>query len=176
MRFKTIHPDGDSYDGVVTQISRTFIALRESTDFELDGMIILPKKVIKGYRDSRFEECTNGIMRWNDSIRQISTPRWLDACDAIPDVLMAMKDRDIWPGVESLSDDAQDSWFLLGPIVSVSDSSFTVANYDAAGNWGDISELDYGEVLKLEFDDKYSNHFNEYMRIHNSGRIRASKP
>ena len=65
MRFKTRHPDGDNYDGVVIHIAPNFIVVREVVDFEFDGVQVLPKKVIRGFRDGKFEECGNAIMRQN---------------------------------------------------------------------------------------------------------------
>ena len=62
MRFKTKHPDGDNYDGVITHIKPAFVVLREEKDFELDGIIILPKRVIKGVRDGRYDRCCNQIL------------------------------------------------------------------------------------------------------------------
>ena len=41
MRFKTKHPDGDSYAGIVTHIKPGFIVLREEEGFELDGMVLV---------------------------------------------------------------------------------------------------------------------------------------
>jgi hypothetical protein len=70
LRLKTRNPDGDNYDGIVTQIKSTFIVLREETDFDFDGIIILPKKVIKGYRDCEYERCLNEILRENNILRK----------------------------------------------------------------------------------------------------------
>lgn len=41
LRFKTIHPDDDNYDGVVTHIKPDFIVIREKQDFEFDGAATL---------------------------------------------------------------------------------------------------------------------------------------
>ncbi|MCP4711456.1 MAG: hypothetical protein GY869_22780, partial [Planctomycetes bacterium] len=68
LRFKTVHPDGDNYDGVITDIKRSFVVLREQRDFEFDGLNLLFKKFIKGYRDGRFEICLNEIIRDNGQI------------------------------------------------------------------------------------------------------------
>ena len=61
LRFKTVHPDGDDFDGVVTHIKQRFVVLREERGFVFDGLVLLPKRVIKGWRDGRFERCTNKI-------------------------------------------------------------------------------------------------------------------
>jgi hypothetical protein len=63
LRFNTVHPRGDAHDGIVVHIARTFIVLREERDFELDGLIVLPKSAMKSCRDNKFEACHNLILR-----------------------------------------------------------------------------------------------------------------
>lgn len=93
LRFKTIHPDSDNYDGVVTHIKSDFIVLREKQDFEFDGVIILPRRVIKGYRDNRYESCSNQILQQNGAIKKARVPRWFDKCESIPVVLAESRSR-----------------------------------------------------------------------------------
>ena len=62
MRFRTRHPEGDNYDGVIVHIGQHFIVVREEIDFEFDGIVVLPKKVIRGVRDGEFERCANKIL------------------------------------------------------------------------------------------------------------------
>jgi hypothetical protein len=83
LRFKTWHPDGDNYDGIVTQIKSEFIVLREEKDFDFDGIIILPKKIIKGYRDGKNDQCCNENLRENGAIKKCHAPRWLNACETL---------------------------------------------------------------------------------------------
>ena len=164
MRFKTQHPDGDKFDGVVTQIEHDFIVLREIADFEFDGAIVFPKKGITGYRDGKYDTCCNHILRQNGAIDQLSAPSWLKNCSTIPDVLSEIARRDIWPGVEALLDNGTDSALYIGPILEVGATSFKLESYDAAGGWENVYELEYDDVFKIELDSRYCNHFNAYMR------------
>jgi hypothetical protein len=165
LRFRTKHPDGDNFDGVVTHIKDEFIALHEERDFEFDGVVILPKKVIKGFRDSRFERCRNKILRENGSIRKIRSLRWLVSCGTLQDVMQEIMTRGIWPAVETLFHGGKKSAFFLGPIMSTSDDHFSLRCYDAAGHWEKKYKLSYDEIFKVEIDSRYCRIFNAYMRL-----------
>src|SRR5258708_34296148 len=86
LRLKTDHPHGDTYDGVVTQIAREFVVIRETTGLELDGIIILAKKFIKSCRDNKFDRCRNEILRMNGALRKCRQPDWLLNCESVWDV------------------------------------------------------------------------------------------
>ena len=101
LRFKTKHPDGDNYDGVVTHVKPGFIVLREERDFEFDGLIVLPKRFILAQSRG---SATTGFFS------SVMTPQ-------------------------------------------------------ASGE--KTYELNYDEILRIEIDSKYCNHFNDYMRARN---------
>jgi len=163
MRFKTAHPDGDNYDGIITHIKRDFIVLREEDDFEVDGLIGLPKRFVKGVRDGKYDRCVNEILRENTELKKLRPARWLNSCETFPRVFAGLKRRDIWPGVETV-DGEKKAAFYLGPITEVTDDGFSIAGYDAAGKWEGIYDLSYSEVFRVEFDSRYCKHFNAYMR------------
>jgi len=167
LRFRTHHPDGDNYDGVVTLVKKDFIVLREERDFDFDGVIVLPKRSIRGYRDGKYEQCCNKILRQNGAIRKCRSPHWLQACQTLPQVISALKKRDIWPGVETLFSENTESAFYLGPITASADDYFYLKCYDAVGKWEKEYKLRYDEVFRVEFDSKYCNQFNAYMRGQN---------
>jgi hypothetical protein len=163
-RFKTGHPGGDKYDGVVMQIKPDFIVLREEEAFEFDGVVILAKKFIRGFRDGKYERCANEILRENGAIKKLRVPRWLDSCEAIPQALAAMMRRDIWPAIEIIYNEGGDSAFYLGVITGIEDEQFSIKSYDAAGKWEKNFVLSYEEIFKIEFDSRYCNHFNAHMK------------
>lgn len=163
LRLKTVHPDGGSYAGVVTDIKRNFIVLHKECDFEFDGLVVLPKRVISGFRDGRFEKCQNEILRQNKAIRRVRSPRWLDSCATLPQVVGRLRRQHVWPGVEILFNNGTDSAFYLGPIIRLTDDTFFLRCYDATGEWEKEYEIEYSEVFRIEFDSKYCNYFNAYM-------------
>ena len=164
MRFETIHPDGDAYDGVVTHIERNHVVLCPERDFEFDGLMVFPKKAIKGYRDSGFESCANKLMIHNGAIGSIPHVDWLDDCGSIKEILIGLKERDIWPAIEVLFENDSESTLHIGPITAIHRTRLSLHCYDAAGNWEKVYTLDFDEIFRIEFDTKYCNHFNAYMR------------
>ena len=124
VRFKTRHPDGDKVDGVVTHVKPSFIVLREEWDFEFDGVVVLPKKVITSCRDGKYDRCSNQILRRNGAMKKLHSPRWLESCETLPAIVAALMRRDIWPAVEILANQDTDSAFYIGPITSVDDDRF----------------------------------------------------
>ncbi len=164
MRFETAHPDNDNYDGVITQIKSDYVVLREEYSFEFDGVIILPKRVIKKIRDGKYDKCCNEIIRCNGAIKKLHTPKWLDNCETIHQVVNELKRRKIWIAVEILFDKETNSALYLGPIINIIDSHFSIKCYDAAGKWEKEYQIDYDEIFRIEFDSKYCNHFNAFMK------------
>lgn len=163
MRFKTKHPDGDSYDGVVIHIGDDFFAMRAEDSFEMDGIQIFPNSAIKGYRDKKYERCANEIMKANGEINRASPPEWLNDCNSMRDVIAQMMERDIWPAIENTFDD-DTSAFYLGKITKIKKNHFYLKGYDAAGKWKKEFKLRFDEIFRIEFDSKYCNNFNSYMR------------
>ena len=163
VRFKTRHPDGDNYDGVIVHIGRTFVVLREVRDLEVNGIILLPKRVIRGVRDGKFEACQSRILRQFGGLKRIKVPAWLPRCQTITDVFANLKRRSVWPGIETLRDDGSTA-FYLGPLKDVSVENVSIRCYDAAGQWEKTYHLPLQDVFRIEFDSKYCNLFNRYMQ------------
>jgi hypothetical protein len=164
MRFQTRHPEGDNYDGIVTQIKSEFIVMRGIDNFEVDGVLVIPKKSIKGFRDEKFERCYNQILRENKVLKKVRSPLWLNACETLADVMAQFMKRDIWPVIEVIRN--KNAELYIGPITDIAKKNFHHWCYDATGKWENEYELRYNEIFRIEFNDKYSNYFNAYMRRH----------
>ena len=157
MRFKTNHPDGDTYDGVVLLNRRNFILMREEGSFEFNGLILLPKRSICGYRDGDHEKRCNEILRRNRQIRQntgLLSP-WLKRCETIRDVVSGLCRNKIWPAVEVVEDEKEDYTFYIGPIVEPEKHDFGMWCYDAQGRWQDCYTIAYDEIFRLEFGAEF---------------------
>lgn len=162
IRFETEHPDGDVYDGIVTNIGSDFVAIREMDDLELDGMQIFPHAALAGFRDGKYEKTANEIIRFNGEIGKLETPEWLDQCETVVDVIKALHKNDIWPGIEIVYKDNSAS-FYLGPIVKVRKKSFDVDCYDATGKWEGEYKISYDEIFRIVIENRYCRNFNAYM-------------
>ena len=164
--FRTKHPEGDRFRGVVTEIKRSFIVLREEYELDFDGIIIAPKKYLKGCRDTKHEAISNRILRYTGAIKKAKSPKWLNNCDNLPDVILQIKKRDIWPIIEIIFDFEGEtiSDFYLGRIVEIKNEGFMMQPYDSTGNWDELYYIEYKEIFKIQFEDQYSTIFNDYMR------------
>lgn len=163
IRIKTSHPDKDAYDGIVVSDKSEFIVINQERDLEFDGIVFLQKKDIVKIRDGKYEKCANKIIRQNGEIEKLSAPDWIAECDTIKDVIKTLKSKDIWPAVEIIDNEKSGS-FYLGPIIATGKKIFQLYCYDAAGKWESIYKLPYDEIFRIEFDSKYCNHFNRFMR------------
>jgi hypothetical protein len=164
MRFETLHPENDNYGGVITHIKPDFIVLREEEYFEFDGIVILPKRFIKNVRDGKYDKCCNEILRHNGAIKKFKAPNWIDACETIPQILSLMQKRDIWGAVEIIINDETDTDFYLGKFTQVNEKEFSIKSYDATGKWEKDFKLDFDGIFRIEFDSKYCNYFNSFMK------------
>lgn len=166
LRFRTSHPAGDDVDGVVLHNARNFIVIKEMINLDFDGIVILPKKILKGYRDGKVEKCLNRILMFNGNIKKARMPRWLNKCNSIPEIIQQLMKRQIWPSVEIVweLDGKIESDFFIGPITQIDDNEFWIHDYEATGRWGYEWFIRFDEILKIKFEDRYSNAFNEFMR------------
>jgi hypothetical protein len=164
IRFETLHPDTDNYDGVITHNKPDFIVLREQEDFEFDGIVILSKQFIKSIRDGKYEKCCNEILRYNGAIKRLRVPKWMSNCETMQKIFNMAKRRNIWLGVEIVFKEGTESAFYIGPIASADEKHFSIKCYDATGKWEKEYQLDYAEVFKIEFASKYCNNFNAFMK------------
>ena len=166
VRFHTIHPDGDNYDGIVTNIKRNFIVIRETRELALDGIVVLPKKVLRGWRDSKFEASYNRILRYTGAIKKAKSPKWLEKCHSLSDVVRHLRMKNIWPMVEILFNKGRkkETDFFIGEIKEINDEGFWIRSYAATGKWEKEYPIEFKEIFKIEFDDPYSTIFNDYMR------------
>ena len=163
VRFKSRHPDGDNYDGIVVHNARTFIVLAEEQSFEFDGFVAMPKASIRGYRDTGIEACMNRIIRQNGELRRLKVPAWLTRCATIIELMETLKKRGIWPAIKTLFPDGSSALYL-GPLESISKEGFRIGCYDAAGQWETTYPLRWSELFRVEFNSRYCEHFNRYMR------------
>lgn len=174
VRFKTKHPHKDCYDGIVVKNEDNFIIIARFDNFEFNGITILTKRFISGYRNGDFENCANKIIRLNGHFKKVKIPAWLNDCEILEDVFKNLKKRKVWPGVEILFDNAKDSAFYIGPILGGNSQGFWLHCYDAAGEWEKEYFLSFKEVLKVDITDKYCDHFNKFMKSKKRSRTPAA--
>jgi hypothetical protein len=162
IRLTTTHPNADAYDGVVIHIGKSIVVLREFRDFQADGVLVFPKKSLAEARDDEFEACENKILKHSGEIKHINKMKWLASINTVEDLIRAMLKRKIWPAIERIT--SGDTALFVGSIMSVKSKSFEIYCYDATGKWEGAYNLYYNKVFRVEFESRYLNYFNDYMR------------
>ncbi|MFZ0420835.1 MAG: hypothetical protein WAM04_22225 [Candidatus Sulfotelmatobacter sp.] len=133
------------------------------TAFEADGIVVLPKKWILRVRNGQFEEAANAIIRHERTLYTVPSPSMQFArFRTLKELISYLQAQDIWPAIEIIFN--KKGIVYMGPISAISNKSFHMQCYSAAGEWTDESEFDYREVFKVEIQSKYVAHFNSYMR------------
>ncbi len=163
IRLATNHPDKEAYDGIVIHKTRSLVVICEIHDFEVDGIIAFPRIRIEKVMDSDLEECENKIIRMNDEIRNIKKPKWLGKMNSIGELIQYLCKKKIWPAIEIIHKD-NESALYVGPITKAGRTKFSIYCYDAAGDWEQEYTLNNSDVFRVEFNSKYTNHFNSYMK------------
>ena len=162
VRLTTSQPSGDAFDGVVIHIGKSIVALREFIDFQADGVLVFPKKSLAEVRDGELEVCENKILKHSGEIRNINKMKWLAGIDTVEDLIRVISKRKIWPAIEQVITD--DSALFVGSIVEVKNKFFEIYCYDAAGHWEGAKNIDHKKVFRVEFESRYLNYFNDYMK------------
>ncbi len=164
VRLKTKHPDGDCYDGIVLKETKDFVVLYSLNDFEQDGIVVLAKKFISGFRDGKFEKCFNAIVRFNGQFKKVRMPKWLAKCETFEDVFRKCLKLEIWPCIEILLKFRKlKSDFYLGKVVKGNESQVLFQGYDATGKWEKETIIEFDEILRIGFN-RYTAHFNAFMK------------
>jgi|GEM_PF-1861872 len=171
LRLKTAIPEWGNFDGVVTHNNKSMVVFREFPEFAADGVLILPKKHICGYRDSGFERCANAILRDGGALDDLCAIPWLDQIESLPQLFQEFVTRDVWPGVEVVFDDGDQSAYYIGPVLSADDRGFALCCYDSNGKWEKVYRLEYQEVARVTLGDNYTTEFNRYMRKHGADQL-----
>ena len=140
----------------------SIVLIREFKDLSADGIIGLPKKSLAGIRDGAFELCENEILRRSGEIGSAKPVKWLAEINTVEELLHGLSKRKVWPGIEQVK--RRGPALFVGPIFHLEKDACNIYCYDAAGNWEDIYRIEFKNIFKIEFESKYLNHFNEYMR------------
>ena len=163
IRIETNHVDEDEYNGIVIHLTNKMVVLYVVDNFEVDGVIAIPRNRIKGIRSSKFEKCEDIILRNNGEIKKIKKIKWLSNVTDMKELLGNIKKRKIWPIVEIEHKENVYSLYI-GPLKSLRNRKFDIHCYDATGEWEEEYSLSYLDIFKVEFDSKYAHHFNNYMK------------
>ena len=157
------HPDGTTLNGIILADKGPFYIIREFASFEPDGILIVPRKWLRGIRNSEHEICANAIIRNSKSINgAIDISVWLEKSTTVEEVLSGLSLNDLWPAIEVVH--GKESRMYLGRIVAISGKSFIMLCFDSDGVWIGEQKFKIADIFKIEFDSRYTINFSKYMR------------
>lgn len=162
----TTHPDGDSYNGVILGMSKSIAVFQDTSEFDFEGVSILPRKWITEIRDGEFEDCYDKVLRHYGEMKKLNRKKWINELTSIKEAIKAIHEKKIWPAIEAFDGDKTTSYFL-GPITDIRDKKFTINAYDATGEWEQEYDIKYSEVFCIQLFNQYAERFNSYMMANN---------
>ncbi len=163
VQLETKHPDGTVFSGIILAEKDDFIALREFTSLEPDGLIVLPRKWIRAVRNSGHEDCVNVVIRHTGAIDRVeSMIPWLASTNTLREVLSYLLKEDIWPAVEIVV--RGEGYVYLGKLITLSDRSFDMRCYSSDCDWLESQKFSLRFLFKIEVGSRYTTNFGSYMR------------
>jgi hypothetical protein len=162
VRIEPFHAGSNRIDGIVLVNRESFVALQVIEDFEDDGAAVIPKGTVESVRRGPFERCATAVYQKTPTRREAKRFKWLTTLRTLPDVVRYLQAHDLWPAVKIADED--ETIVYVGKVTKLSDASFAMWCYDAAGEWEREYEVEYDEVIKVEIDSRYLRHFNRYMK------------
>jgi len=170
MRFRIIEFEsdgldgGDDLDGVVIHLNDDLVVLRIRRGLEFDGVVVIPRLLVRDWRDGSFEKAQNEILRYTGQISRARAPAWMVRCGSVADVVGALMRRRIWPYITMSVRNPKRTSHYLGPILERDGESFSLRCYGSCGVWQKPCRLRFNRVLRIRYDDAYSRNFNRYMK------------
>ncbi len=161
IRMRTSLPDKDVFDGIVLHVTRSIVVFRQIADLELDGVVFLPFGKISSVRVGKFEEATGKVLGFNGELKKLQKLPWIKKISTFRELMKVLSRDNFWPVVEM--NHKGESALYIGPILQTTTRWFYLYCYDATGKWEKGYTLRYNEISKVEFYDRYSHHFNNYM-------------
>jgi len=158
----TDHPEGEEYNGIVLGISGSLLVFQDTSEFELEGISILPLAHIVDVRNGWRERVYDKVLLHHDKLSDLNRDTWIRNLSELRDAIIAIKEKDIWPAIEIM--DGDDTLLYMGKITDVNAEDFTIYSYDSLGNWERETKIDYEDIFCIQVFNKYTDRFNSYVK------------
>ena len=159
----TDHPEGEEYNGIVLGVSDSLLVFQDTSEFELEGISVLPIEHIVEVRNSWRERVYDKVLLHHNKLTDLNQDTWIHKLSNLRDVLIAVKEKDIWPAIEILDGD-DDTLLYMGKITEVGAEDFTIYSYDSLGNWERETTIEYEDIFCIQIFNKYTERFNSYVK------------
>jgi len=163
---KIVRAIGDNNEkntrGYILNFSSDFLLLQETDNFQLMGYVIMPISKIKKIKCGKNEKYYTKIMKWEGEAEKTGINYKIDLNDW-QSMLNSVKNTNLNVIVECEAPDIDT--FTIGPILKITRKKVYILYFDAAGYIDeDPVKINFDDITKLTFDDRYINIFSKYLR------------
>lgn len=148
--------------GYIVDYSKEFIILQETDDFKVFSYLVLPIVQITDIRFNSHDKFYDKIMIWEKEISKVSLPHKIELKNW-QTIFKSIKTLGLNVIVECENPDIDT--FTIGPIAKTTKNLVYILYF---GPTGFIDEkptsIDYNNITKVIFDDRYINVFSKYIR------------
>lgn len=149
-------------NGYIVAYSKDFVILQETDNFHLLGYLVLPVAQIIEVRYNAHDKYYDKIMVWEKEADKVSLPYDIDLTNWNT-IFKSIRSYKLNIIVEC-EDPAIDT-FTIGPIVRITKNKVCISYFDAQGYIDeDPVDVEYTDITKVQFDDRYANIFGKYTR------------
>jgi hypothetical protein len=148
--------------GYIVDYSKDFVVLQETDDFKVLGFNIFPTGHISRIRRNNHDKYYDKIMGWENEKDKIALKTKVDLTSWKTVFKTFQKKK---KNVIVECEDPDIGSFTIGAVKRVTDKSVYILYFDAAGFLDDKpTRLDYDNISKIMFDDRYVDIFSKYTR------------
>jgi hypothetical protein len=159
--------------GYIVDYSKKFVVTQESDDFKLLGFNIFPIQHISRIRYNSHDRYYDKIMAWENEKDKIGLKTKVDLTNWTT-VFKTFQKKKMNVIVEC--EDPDIGSFTIGTVKRVTDKSVFVLYFDAAGFIDDKpTRIDYDDISKIMFDDRYVDIFSKYTRERKKKKTTTNK-
>ena len=148
--------------GYIVDYSKYFVAIQETDDFKLLGFNIFPTQHISRIRYNNHDRYYDKIMAFENEKDKIGLKTKVDLT-SWKTIFKTFQKKKMNIIIEC--EDPDIGSFTIGMVKRVTDKSVFILYFDAAGFFDDKPiRIDYSEISKIMFDDRYIDIFSKYTR------------
>jgi hypothetical protein len=149
-------------NGYILDYSKDFVLLQETDDFKVLGYYILPANQIKKIRHNKYDKYYHKIMVWEGEADKAGISYKIDL-DNWKSIFKSIKNLSLNVIVECEAPKIDS--FNIGPIIKAAKKLVYIQDFDPTGLLDEKpTSIDYDDITKVTFDDRYINIFSKYLR------------
>lgn len=159
--------------GYFVDYSKDFVVLQETDDFKVLGFNIFPTRHISRIRYNNHDRYYDKIMAWENEKDKIGLKTKVDLT-SWKTIFKTFQKKKMNVIIEC--EDPDIGSFTIGAVKRVTNKSVFILYFDAAGFLDDKpTRLDYEDISRIMFDDRYVDIFSKYTRERKKKKLSPTK-